>query len=171
MDIKLDRLAYSRSHYKNVYEGDIETLDFNRHAHKYDVVVFSDVLEHLQTPERVLEKIPSLLKDKGKMLISLPNVAYYSNRLALLCGRWEYRDEGILGRTHLRFFTMRSGRKLIETSGYFVKEMVSELPVIPARWKRLIFSFACQIRPSLFAIGWVIEAFPKKNNPSSVPGP
>ncbi|MCH7623038.1 MAG: class I SAM-dependent methyltransferase [Nitrospinae bacterium] len=165
MDINLDRLMGSRDHYKNVIEGDIETFDFDRHAQKYDVVVFSDVLEHLQRPERVLEKAPLLIKDDGKTLISLPNVAYYSNRLALFSGRWEYRDEGILDRTHLRFFTMLTGRELLETNGYFVREMVAELPVISSQWKRLIFSFVCQIWPSLFAIGWVIEAFPKNNNP------
>ena len=171
MDINLDRLADSRDHYKNVYEEDIETFDFDRHGHKYDVVVFSDVLEHLQRPEMVLKKAPLLIKDKGKTLISLPNVAYYSNRLALLCGRWEYQDEGVLDRTHLRFFTMLTGRNFIETSGFFVREVVSELPVITSRWKRLIFSFASQVWPSLFAIGWVIEAFPKNDNSLPVPGP
>jgi methionine biosynthesis protein MetW len=169
MDIKLDRLTDARRHYKNVYEGDIETFDFNHHGCKYDAVVFSDVLEHLKRPERVLKKAPLLIKDKGKVLISLPNVAYFLNRLALLRGRWDYQDEGILDRTHLRFFTMLTGRKLIEASGFSIGETVSELPIIPSRWKRLIFSFACRISPSLFAIGWVIEAFPKKNNPTLVP--
>ncbi len=170
MDIKLDRVSDSRHHYKNLLEGNIETFDFNRHARKYDVVVFSDVLEHLQSPEKVLQQATLLLKDKGKAVISLPNVAYYSNRLALLFGRWEYQDEGILDRTHLRFFTLVTGRELVESCGYVVREMVAELPVIPARWKRCIFSLACQMRPSLFAIGWVIEAFPENNNPSSFSG-
>lgn len=168
MDIKLDRLEGSRHHYKNLLEENIETYDFNRHAHKYDVVVFSDVLEHLQRPEAVLKNAPLLIKDKGKTLISLPNVAYYSNRLGLLFGRWEYQDEGILDRTHLRFFTMQTGRALVESCGYSVREVVSELPVISSRWKQRIFSLACQMRPSLFAIGWVIEAFPKNNNPPPV---
>lgn len=169
MDIKLDRLAGSRHHYKNLIEGDIETFDFNRHGCKYDAVIFSDVLEHLKEPERVLEKAPLLLRDKGKVLISLPNVAYFLNRLALLRGRWDYQDEGILDRTHLRFFTMQTGKKLIEASGFSIGGTVSELPVISSRWKRLIFSFACRMSPSLFAIGWVIEAFPQKNNPIHTP--
>jgi methionine biosynthesis protein MetW len=162
MDIKLDRVEGSRHHYKNLIEGNIETFDFNRHARKYDVVVFSDVLEHLQRPEKVLAKAPLLINDKGKTLISLPNVAYYSNRLGLLFGRWEYQNEGILDRTHLRFFTMLTGRELVESCGFSVEGVVAELPVIPALWKRVIFSSLCRMRPSLFAIGWVIEAFPKK---------
>ena len=167
MDINIRRMTASRSHYKNLYEGNIETFAFDQHAHQYDVVVLADVLEHLQAPEKVLETSRALLKDKGKVLISLPNVAYYSNRMCLLFGRWEYQDEGILDRTHLRFFTLCTGREFIETNGYDVSEMVPEMPVISSKWKRLIFSFACHQWPSLFAIGWVIEARPEKKHPLS----
>ncbi|GJL79572.1 MAG: hypothetical protein NPINA01_25610 [Nitrospinaceae bacterium] len=164
MDINIRRMTECRSHYKNLYEVNIESFAFDQHDRQYDVVVLSDVLEHLNAPDKVLEKSSLLLKEGGKILISLPNVAYFSNRLGLLFGRWDYQDEGILDRTHVRFFTFSTGREFVEAGGYLVSEMAPEMPVIASKWKRSIFSFACHRWPSLFAIGWVIEARPEKSH-------
>ena len=55
-------------------------------------------------------------------MISLPNVRYFFNVVDLaLHGRWDYADEGILDRTHLRFFTRRSMHDLLAGAGYAVE--------------------------------------------------
>ena len=36
----------------------------------------------------------------------VPNIQHWSILVGLLRGRWEYEDEGLLDRTHLRFFTI-----------------------------------------------------------------
>jgi len=41
-------------------------------------------------------------------------------------GRWEYRDAGILDRTHLRFFTRSSMSGLFSATG---REVVQEAPI------------------------------------------
>jgi len=51
-------------------------------------------------------------------LVSLPNVAYLDNRLGLLNGKWNYTDEGILDRTHLKFFTLSTAEKLLSAAGF-----------------------------------------------------
>ena len=80
---------------------------------QFDVILFSDMLEHLADPLDVLMRHYQLLAPGGQMLISLPNVAIWNVRLALLLGRFEYGDTGTLDRTHMRFFTRRSFRRFL----------------------------------------------------------
>jgi 2-polyprenyl-3-methyl-5-hydroxy-6-metoxy-1,4-benzoquinol methylase len=83
----------------------------------FDVVMFADVLEHLDWPGPVLRSYLPYVKPGGSVIVSLPNVGLWSSRLGLLGGRFEYTDTGVLDRTHLRFFTKKSARRLIEEAG------------------------------------------------------
>ena len=42
----------------------------------------------------------------------------------LIRGEWEYRDRGILDRTHLRFFTIKSIREMVEDAGFEITTMI-----------------------------------------------
>ena len=54
--------------------------------------------------------------------MSLPNVANISVRLALLFGRFNYTERGILDRTHLHFYTRKTARALLEENGWEIVE-------------------------------------------------
>jgi SAM-dependent methyltransferase len=83
-----------------------------------DLILFLDVLEHLTNPWQTLRDIDCLLKPGGRFIISVPNIRNYHILSALLFkGRFDYTDDGILDRTHLRFFTLASAKKLAEASG------------------------------------------------------
>lgn len=90
---------------------------------EFDVVLAGDVLEHLPHPAVLLERCRSLLRPGGSLVVSVPNVAHVDLKLSLLDGRWEYRDWGLLDRTHLRFFTRRSLDELLRESGYVPVEI------------------------------------------------
>jgi 2-polyprenyl-3-methyl-5-hydroxy-6-metoxy-1,4-benzoquinol methylase len=83
----------------------------------YDVIVCGDVLEHLRDPDSILQRLAPKLRRGGQFVISIPNVAHHSVRFGLLLGRFEYEDLGLLDRTHLRFFTHKSLREMIERAG------------------------------------------------------
>jgi 2-polyprenyl-3-methyl-5-hydroxy-6-metoxy-1,4-benzoquinol methylase len=93
---------------------DFETVTRELGDTRFDVLIFADVLEHLVWPVSALRRYLAFLKDGGSVIVSLPNVALWSVRLAHLAGRWEYAETGVLDRTHLRFFTRRSARWLLE---------------------------------------------------------
>lgn len=102
--------AHARPHYRQVVVDDLETCNLlttftTKH---YDYIVCADVLEHLRAPERVLAACRELLKPSGGLLISVPNAGYAGLVAELLQGEFRYREEGLLDRTHLRFFTRRS---------------------------------------------------------------
>jgi 2-polyprenyl-3-methyl-5-hydroxy-6-metoxy-1,4-benzoquinol methylase len=89
----------------------------------FEVIIAADVLEHLKEPARVLRSASSLLTPEGFCVVSLPNIAHGAVRLALLEGRWEYTDVGLLDHTHLRFFTRAGVRELFEAAGYELEEI------------------------------------------------
>lgn len=89
-----------------------------------------DILEHLPDPRSLLLDCRKMLNPNGKLLASVPNVANLAVRLSLLLGRFEYAERGILDRTHLRFFTRRSARRLLEEAGYqIIEQKTTVVPI------------------------------------------
>jgi hypothetical protein len=58
----------------------------------------------------------------------VPNAQYFPVSLGLLRGRFDYRDSGVLDRTHLRFFTRRTAKALVEGAGFAVEAMPAVYP-------------------------------------------
>lgn len=96
---------------------DLETVSKRIGSRRFDVIVFADVLEHLDWPLPVLKSYLQFLAPGGSVIVSLPNIGLWSTRLSLLAGRFEYADTGVLDRTHLRFFTRKTAVRLIEEAG------------------------------------------------------
>ena len=103
--------------------GNVETVDFKEAFPKqrFDVVTFGDVLEHLVDPLAVLIRVKDILNERGYIVASVPNIGHSSIRLALLKGRFDYTEKGLLDRTHLRFFTQESLADLFHVAGYDVR--------------------------------------------------
>lgn len=100
----------------------LEDIDFGAHgleAGAFDLVVASDVLEHLTNPWALLKRIKPLLAPGGQIVASIPNVrnALLVSQL-VLAGRWEYQEHGLMDITHLRFFTLEEIRRMFEGTGY-----------------------------------------------------
>jgi 2-polyprenyl-3-methyl-5-hydroxy-6-metoxy-1,4-benzoquinol methylase len=86
----------------------------------FDAIVLGDVLEHLRDPLTALRQAARKLKPSGFIVTSLPNVAHGDVRIALLQGRFQYAETGLLDRTHMRFFTLESIRTLLNEAGLVV---------------------------------------------------
>lgn len=102
--------AHARPHYQRVVVDNLETCDLltTFAGQRYDAIVCADVLEHLSRPERILAACRELLTPSGQLLISVPNASYCGLIAELMQGEFRYREEGLLDRTHLRFFTRQS---------------------------------------------------------------
>jgi methionine biosynthesis protein MetW len=111
-----EAVAVARQRVTEVIHADLQQLDALGDR-RFDVIIFADVLEHLAWPIGVLRGYLDLLKDSGSVIVSLPNVGLWSVRLNLLLGRFRYEETGVLDHTHLRFFTRRTAREMIEQAG------------------------------------------------------
>lgn len=85
-----------------------------RAAGGFDVVVLADVLEHLHDPWSVLRNLKGALLEGGYFVVSLPHAGHNAVIASLLNADFEYRDNGLLDRTHIRFFGMRNIQALFE---------------------------------------------------------
>ena len=120
--------------FKKYFQADLENglsdLQKGLDGVKFDRVLLPDVLEHLRFPERLLKDCYQTLRTNGLIIVSVPNVANITVRLALLLGRWNYTERGILDKTHYRFYTHFTMQKLLEENGYeIVKQLTTVMPI------------------------------------------
>ncbi len=105
--------------------GDIDTVDLEAELgdERFDAIVAADVLEHLKDPLQALKRLRPFLKPDGCFVLSVPNVAHGSVRLALLSGHFDYRQDGLLDSTHLRFFTRETLERLLDDAELGLAEL------------------------------------------------
>jgi SAM-dependent methyltransferase len=105
---------------QRVIVGDIEKIELDLPPGSFDVLLLSEVLEHLVNPSLVLKKLRILMKPGAVVLAGSPNVCHRSVLIMLFKGGWDYQPEGIMDATHLRWFSPRTYRALFEGAGYVV---------------------------------------------------
>jgi SAM-dependent methyltransferase len=106
-----------------VHVGDIEVMELPYPGETFDALICGDVLEHLIDPGATLKRLVPLLKPGALFVGSVPNIAHWRIVLGLLRGAFNYVDEGAMDRTHLRWFTPASMRRLIEGAGLEVDRL------------------------------------------------
>lgn len=122
---------------------------------KFDIITCADVLEHVRDPWKTLDDLGRHLKDDGRVIVSVPNVRHWSVLLPLLFkGRWDYRNAGIMDRTHLRFFTKSTAVELVREGGLMPS---SVNPLLGPRWKTLS-RWTLGLLEEFLAIQYVIVA-------------
>jgi 2-polyprenyl-3-methyl-5-hydroxy-6-metoxy-1,4-benzoquinol methylase len=89
----------------------------------YDYIVLADVIEHVADPLAFLSRITTGLPVRTRVILDTPNVAFGTVRLALLKGRFDYVDSGLLERTHLRFFTLATLERLANELGLNIEKL------------------------------------------------
>ena len=138
---------------------------------RFSRVLLMDILEHLPDPRSLLLDCRKMLKPNGKLMASVPNIANLTVRLSLLLGRFEYTERGILDRTHLRFFTRRSVRRLLEEAGYqIIGQKTTVMPIEVAlgvrpenpvmRGINRVLAFFTWLMPGLLGYQFVFVAEP-----------
>lgn len=121
LDYLLDSVVKAKKIYKDAYVYDLNNLQKLPWGIKFDTIIFADVLEHVIYPEKTLQFfVDNYLQSKGKVIISLPNIANWQIRSKLLFGNFDYTETGIMDKTHLHFYTFKSAKKLLEQNGLHV---------------------------------------------------
>jgi SAM-dependent methyltransferase len=150
--------AVARERLDWLLEGDAERLDISLEPESLDLVLCLDVLEHLVDPWAMLRRLVALLRPGGAVVASIPNVRHMHVVLPLLFrGRFEYADEGLLDRTHLRFFTRRSAVDLLEGAGLRV-DLVRDTGLEPGTRSRVIDALTLSTFRPLFTVQYLLRA-------------
>ncbi|MEW6365110.1 MAG: class I SAM-dependent methyltransferase [Acidobacteriota bacterium] len=162
IDVSAEAAGDAARYCERVWNADIDTIESLDCARVFDYIIFADVLEHTVRPDDNVRKFFPYLRDGGRILCSIPNIANWKIRLSLLAGRFEYEQVGILDESHLRFFTKRTAQQMFRRLGLRTRRMTvtpSVLPyglyrVFPLKW--LDYAL-CRAWPSLLAQQFVFE--------------
>jgi len=119
----------ARTKLQQVIVGDVEDLDLEFPDNHFDVLLLSEVLEHLRDPWAVLKQLARLLKPGALVMAGSPNVSHHSVILNLLRGAWPHESHGIYDATHLRWFTPTSYRRMFEECGFIVDSVGPARPL------------------------------------------
>lgn len=142
---------------RKIVIGSIENSEsFAKLTGLYDIVLAADVLEHLRSPENTLQQIRKLIGPNSLVLVSLPNVAHWRVRLSLLFGRFDYTDVGILDRTHLCFFTLKTAKEMFSSLGFKIEQVVT-ITFSGRSAAVLLKNLLRKFLPTLFSTGFVFH--------------
>lgn len=135
----------------------------------FDVVICSHILEHLREPQRLLRIARSLMTPGGTLIVALPNVLHWKQRLLLLRGHFKYTEGGIMDSTHVKFYDWDTARAMVSESGFALREAVAEgnfpLPlvrrVLPRKFASGLDRMFTRSFPGLFGAQFLMVANPK----------
>jgi 2-polyprenyl-3-methyl-5-hydroxy-6-metoxy-1,4-benzoquinol methylase len=138
-----------------VYSGDIAVLVNQLPDSYFDVIVCNDVLEHLTDPYTVLDKMKNKLTKGGIVVSSIPNIRFFRTFFDFILNKnWDYTDNGIMDKTHYRFFTIKSIKKMYENVGYEVLQLEginATKSIRPFLWNTLFLGALSDIKYRQFA--------------------
>ena len=128
LDWSADALRQARSRGLTLLRAEVESTSLPIASGRADVVIMSELIEHLVDPDSALEEARRVLKPGGTLLLSTPNLAAWYNRGLLAAGIQPVFSEvslrGVFGRPgsvvagHLRLFTRRALREFLTGSGF-----------------------------------------------------
>jgi len=125
----------ARKNLSDVINGDIQKVEV---PGTYDVVLATELFEHLNYPEEFLVKMEKVLKPGGRIVLSTPNVGHYSIVDDLLHGKWDYVPIGLLCYTHFRFFTYKTLEDYIKRMGFTSFQIVRQTTELPSKFRKMV---------------------------------
>ncbi|MDP2768132.1 MAG: class I SAM-dependent methyltransferase [Candidatus Methanoperedens sp.] len=142
---------------------DIETEELPYEGGLFDCIILGNVLEHMKEPSKILANLKKHLSDNGFLIYSVPNIVNWHSRMTIFFGKFEYAENGVFDKSHLRFYNLNSAKKLAQNAGY----RITRLDVTPSIYlfkERLNFLWykLAVLWKNLFADEFIIQA--RKSN-------
>jgi 2-polyprenyl-3-methyl-5-hydroxy-6-metoxy-1,4-benzoquinol methylase len=85
---------------------------------QFDLVVSSDVIEHLYRPSDLLEAALSLLKPGGQILLGTPYHGYLKNLVLAVSGKMDAHFSALHDGGHIKFFSVSTLSTLMRSHGF-----------------------------------------------------
>jgi SAM-dependent methyltransferase len=123
----------ARAHAATIYDQVSDSIDTFA-GNTYQAILLLDVLEHMANPLPFYNRCVEMLAPGGVVLVSVPNIAHWSVRFMLLMGRFEPAQRGILDGTHLKHFSRRGFRKLLDQRTELGKTITLGASIEPAEF-------------------------------------
>lgn len=162
IEIDPDFAAVAKASCNEVICGNIESLAEEKFLQLFpsDCWVFGDTLEHLYDPWNLLKRIRPQLAPDAQVIACIPNAQHWSIQANLNSGLFRYQDQGLMDRTHIRWFTRTTLIELFESTGFKIIEGFPRVFDEPEREK---------ILPSIRAMALATGADPQQSVNDAIP--
>ena len=129
---------------------DLNVFPYPLKSNHYDVVILSEVIEHVLSPDLILNEIKRVLKKKGILIVTTPNLAALTRRIKLLFGRNPNIDISLQDSSgHVRYYTFSSLKELFKRYDFKIEQEESDFILFKRfRFPRLVNIFK--------SFGWTI---------------
>jgi 2-polyprenyl-3-methyl-5-hydroxy-6-metoxy-1,4-benzoquinol methylase len=159
IEINPDSAAHLQAQYSEYWIGDVEQFVLPAGLDRFDCIIFADILEHLRDPWNVLKRYIDWLKPGGYVIASIPNIRNIAVVYNLIVkGKWQYKQSGILDKSHLRFFTRKEIIELFEHSGLKIEFMSENREQLTLK-RRILTAPLFALIPDLAVCQYLIRAY------------
>ncbi|MBU3612666.1 class I SAM-dependent methyltransferase [Polynucleobacter sp. MG-27-Goln-C1] len=139
IEIDADYAELARRFCNEVTVLNIENADeyFWRDQADRDCWIFGDALEHLQNPWLILSQIYTVLPFGGSVVACIPNAQHWTLQARLSIGDFRYENDGLMDKTHLRWFTRQTIIEMFNQAGFVIEDGIPRIFDEPQREKFL----------------------------------
>jgi len=141
IELDPDIAEKAKDNIDQVIVGNAEQIMLPFEKGYFDAIIYGDILEHFTDPWSLLKMHGEFLKKGGQVVASIPNVAHYRIIKMLKRQEWDYKNSGVLDRSHYRFFTLKSAKRMFEDAGFRIVEIENKIAASKSR--KIINSIFC----------------------------
>jgi 2-polyprenyl-3-methyl-5-hydroxy-6-metoxy-1,4-benzoquinol methylase len=174
----VEKLDVDLTRYLSVDLNAASLLDELPREH-FDIIFCGEVLEHLFSPDSLMDDLRKLVRTDGVVILSTPNLAYWANRLLLLAGisplflensarfklgrRMRALGQGSETQGHVRLFTHEALIEFLELSGFSILQVK---PVVV--WDNPVDRLVCHLSSRLAPDNVVVARRSEVRLPSAI---
>lgn len=103
----------------------------------FDVVVSTEVIEHLFLPRSLPRFASAVLRSGGNLILTTPYHGYIKNLALSLSGKWDSHFSPLWDGGHIKFWSQATLSQLLSEEGFSVTEFIGTGRV-PYLWKSMI---------------------------------
>lgn len=117
VDISSKQLGKAKRLFRSLRQVDLDSQPLPFEDNFFDYVICSEILEHLFYPEKLLSEIKRVLKKKGIVLVTVPNLGSFQIRFGIFFSGFSPMVNYSLNKPHIRFFSAKDMFNLFEEAG------------------------------------------------------
>ncbi|MCP4255721.1 MAG: class I SAM-dependent methyltransferase [Candidatus Scalindua sp.] len=160
VDISEVALRYAKTKRMIVHNIDLNKSSLPFDDNYFDVVIATDILEHLFDPKKLLFEIRRLLKVDGFAILSVPNHFYWKRRLSILFGKGgvvlPFHNSNEYDYFHIRFFTVKGWEGLLKSVNFtIVERFYDQFNNVPRGLPSSIDKILAKRFPGLFSMHFI----------------
>lgn len=84
----------------------------------FDVVISTEVIEHLYAPRAFMRAAFDALRPGGHFVLTTPYHGYAKNLALSIAGKWDYHANPLWDGGHIKLFSRRTLRELLDETGF-----------------------------------------------------